>query len=255
MNYLKMAATLVVAATMSQAYGSPLAFGHFIVVKSQTGHLIAAPHGGFDLNTDHLTLRLIRRLGWSGVTATGFRQRTHLINVNRPTEGVGLSPEQERHTENAQIVFDEFIKKLDEASQGDVQFYVEIHGMSRIADEIQIATVGVAPSEAERIKKIFRLKLRELFLAQKYQPMIEGVDQIHFTAAATKKFGSLKSVSRALHIELPWGLRMQDMDKSVELLADVLPKIARLFDTKCAQQLGDVPPLKRLTPIWFEGEN
>lgn len=237
MNSLKISSAIVVAALVGQAHASPLGLGYFNTFKSDTRMMIAAPHGGFDLNTDHLALRLVRRLGWSCVVATGFRKKSHPINVNRPTEGVGLRSSQERHTEDARIVYDAYMKHVEESAPNGIDFYVEIHGMSRpeIYDHIQIATVGVSIEDAEKIKMLFQQEIEELGLS--YQVTIEGLDDIHFTAMGAKKFGSLKDVSRALHIELPWGLRVQQMDEGVELLAHVLPKAAALL-TDCPHRLA-----------------
>lgn len=230
-------AVLLVSALIGRAHASPLALGHFNAFKSETRKMIAAPHGGFDLNTDHLSLRLIRKLGWSGVVATGFRKDSHPINVNRPTEGVRLKSWQERHTEDARIVFDAFMNHVAEAAPSGLDFYVEIHGMSRpdISDHIQIATVGVSIDQAQAIKDFFEQALRGLGL--NYQTKIEGVDRLHYTAIATKSFGSLKSLKPALHIELPWQLRVQKMDKGVELLAKVLPEAAALL-IDCERRLN-----------------
>jgi len=229
MNSSKFSSALVVAALVGQAHASPLRLGYFNTFKSDSRMMIAAPHGGFDLNTDLLALRLVRRLGWSCVAATGFRKKSRPINVNRPTEGVGLKSSQERHTEDARIVYDAFMKHIEEVSPNGIDFYVEIHGMNRpeIYDHIQIATVGISTDDAEKIKRLFGREIAKLGL--NYQVTIEGIDDIHFTAMGAKTFGSLKDVSRALHIELPWGLRVQQMTEGVELLAAVLPKVAKLL--------------------------
>jgi hypothetical protein len=58
---------------------------------------------------------------------------------------------------------------------------------------------------------------------------VEGIDSINFFAAAAKKFGMLKEVKHAVHIELPWQLRTTDSKGAVAVLTDALPQISTWF--------------------------
>ena len=211
-----------------------LSFGTFTSDERHSPNLLTAPHGGFDLGTEVLTRDTARNLGWDSVIAVGFRQRSHPINVNRPTEGIGLAAAVEAHTDGAKLVYDAFHEKVfKDFEHGGPEFYVEIHGEGRaeLQGTIEIATVGVSPEQAGKIAAIFRAELKALALPTNYRVAIEGQDKIFFMASASKKIGILSEVHRALHIELPRKLRTEDPSSTIQLLTHALPRIADLLES------------------------
>jgi hypothetical protein len=185
---------------------------------------LSAPHGGFDWNTEHIAKDVAEQLGWSSLIAIGFRTLEKPINVNRPTEGVKLPPEQELHTADALIVFQKYQNLV---KQLDPQFYVELHGATLISNRIEIALNGVNKDIAREIKSIFEEEARRLNL--NISIGVEGLDTTHYQAPAAKKWGVLGQMSPGLHIELSPELRGRNLSPSVELLTYSLSRIKKLF--------------------------
>ena len=186
--------------------------------------LLAAPHGGFDLSTDEIVPPVAQKLNYSELVATGYRAYSHPINVNRPTEGIGLSSEEEKHTDDAAKVYAEWeadVMKVNPA------LYVEIHGEGKTSN-IEVAVVGFTQEQKTAIKKILSAALAPLYFKTNPEIKVEGLDSIHFTASAAKKYGVLGKVHRALHIELPWDLRRNEKENTTAFLIKALPEIARL---------------------------
>ena len=112
------------------------------------------------------------------------------------------------------------------------RLYVEIHGNSRkkSAGFLEIATVGFAASEAERV----RCLVNEALLGAQGPGLVakvEGADKIWYRARSTKRFGVLSRTARALHFEFPRRYRKAPLRRhTVEFLVAALPKIAAALD-------------------------
>jgi hypothetical protein len=167
------------------------------------GIVVAAPHEGFDIRTAEVASAAATVLGAGYVAATGFRTREHPINVNRPTEGAHLKPDEESRTERALTVFQAYHARLGEAARGPVRLLVEVHGNSRPENVglIEIATVGVSTPSAE----VLKVDLRSRFPAMRIA--VEPVDRVHYAATASKESGAMSRVPQAVHVELPKDLR------------------------------------------------
>ncbi|HYB43458.1 MAG TPA: hypothetical protein VEL75_16885 [Candidatus Methylomirabilis sp.] len=176
---------------------------------------MTAPHGTFDRGTAALALAVARRLDAGYVIARGFDPGVR-INVNRPTEGAGLSCDRETVTARAQQVYDEY-RRLVELAAGaaPLRLYVEIHGNARAetVGQIEVATKGIALAEAERVKAAYPALLARARGETASYPalalLVEPADQLRWTASCDKRLGVMASgaIRRALHVELPRAAR------------------------------------------------
>jgi hypothetical protein len=218
----------------------PPATGRFVVTKGRPGIVIGAPHGTSDSNTDIFGRDLAELTGWSLVVATGFssvggdRRR---LNVNRPTESVPGAPAWlEEQTEQARAVYETYRRRVDEAAQGPLLLYVELHGNGRqeSAGRVEIATVGFSRDDAWRLKTLFEL-IRDSRVTDaetpRLQVLVESLDPLLYTASAAKRWGILSHSTRALHIELPRVARAAYRELYTALLADFLQQSAAVLLT------------------------
>ncbi len=210
--------------------------GAFDVQKGRPGFVIAAPHGTSDSATDIIGRDLARLTGFGLVVVTGF---SHLdaegrrLNVNRPTESVpGTAARLEVETEAARRVYESYRRRVADAAQGPVRFYVEVHGNGRkeSAGRVEIATVGLGRDDAWRLKTLLELirdaRLREDQEIPRLEIWVEALDPVWYTASAAKQSGMLAASSLALHIELPRAARTAYRQAYTELLADFLVQSA-----------------------------
>lgn len=221
------------------AEGVPAAKGLFEIQRGRPGLVIGAPHGTSDSATDVIGRELARLTGFSLVVATGF---SHLdadgrrFNVNRPTESVpGTAARLEGETEAAREVYLAYRHRVEEAAQGPLRFYVEVHGNGRkeSAGRVEIATVGLSKDEAWRLKTLLEL-IRDARLGgqddtPRLEVWVESHDPIWYTASAAKQSGVLATSERALHIELPKAARTTYREAYTQVLADFLTQSAALF--------------------------
>jgi hypothetical protein len=199
--------------------------GTFTVFNRESPYLIAAPHGEFDENTAEITYDFCEQVRWDCLVAEGFRGSTARINVNRPTAGTRLA--QARFTEGAAAVYANYVKRIRRLSPR-VTFYVEVHGHKRAAlsEIIDIATIGVSPSQAVFMREV----LERAFAAhgiKQYTVRIDVLEPIRYNATHARKFGVLSFLSPALHIELPGSARREHRRELVASLTEALPIIAR----------------------------
>jgi hypothetical protein len=210
---------LVLACTLCGACATPmtkeqsLAYGSFEVVKGSTrypGVVLAAPHGTGDCNTGVFVKNLAIELGIAGVIASRFTRKEtgdYRINVNRPTEGAGLSPGQELHTPRAAHVWAEYRRLVLDAAGGRLALYIEIHCNNHppAREAIEVATVGVSYSKALELKRLYGEARDRAVTGQLPRAGIrmEPVDAIYFGAGGAKKLGSLGLSPVSIHVELP----------------------------------------------------
>jgi hypothetical protein len=215
--------------------------GTFQVVRGRPGVVIGAPHGTSDIATDLIGRDLARLTGFGLVVATGFSRLDadgRRFNVNRPTEGVaGAPPRLEGETEEARRVYDAYRRHVDEAAQGTLRLYVEVHGNGHAtsAGRVEIATVGMSREDAWRLKTLFEL-IRDARLQGSEVPRldvwVESVDPLRYTASAAKESGMLARPGRALHIELPRAARTAYREAYTGLLAEFLIQSATFLVTE-----------------------
>lgn len=197
-----------------------------IQIVGATAHpsaVVAAPHGANDHGTDDIVQRIVGLSNLSGVIAWDVvNPATDLrLNVNRPTEGAGLRPEEEPHTAEARMVYLAYLEKIQAAAGGKLGSYVEIHGndYKELADLIDVATWGVSAEEATAIKEA--LEATELPVSE---IRVEGISPVEKRAWANKLFGVITGSTRALHFELPRKLRKDGVirQRTAEALAAVI---------------------------------
>jgi len=213
--------------------------GRIEIQRGRAGFVIGAPHGTSDSATDLIARDLARLTGFSLVVATGF---SHLdaegrrYNVNRPTESVpGTAARLEGETEAARRVYLDYRRRVDEAAQGPLRFYVEVHGNGRkeSAGRVEIATVGLSKEEAWQLKTLLEL-IRDARLvgqdnAPRFEVWVESHDPIWYTASAAKQSGVLAASDRAIHIELPKAARTTYREAYTQVLAEFLVQSAALL--------------------------
>jgi len=221
---------------------STLSTGRIAARPGRPGFVVAAPHGGSDLNTDDMAVEIARRTGFGLVVATGFSMEpggglepARRYQVNRPLEGVpGRPPVEHVPSEAARQVYDAYEKRVLEAAQGPLRFYAEIHGNNRqdCAGQIEIATVGVDRELALRLRALAELirdaHLRGNHEIQRLDVLIEPADAVTYRASGAKRDGILRLPQRALHIELPRCARRDWRETYTSILADFLAQAVSL---------------------------
>ena len=221
---------------------STLSPGRIAARPGRPGFVVAAPHGGSDLNTDDMAVEIARRTGFGLVVATGFSMEpgggpepARRYQVNRPLEGVpGRPPVEHVPSEAARQVYDAYEKRVLEAAQGPLRFYAEIHGNNRqdCAGQIEIATVGVDRELALRLRALAELirdaHLRANHEIQRLDVLIEPADAVTYRASGAKRDGILRLPQRALHIELPRCARRDWREIYTSILADFLGQAVSL---------------------------
>lgn len=206
------------------------ALGSITLMDADSGYVIAAPHGKFDLNTDTIVSRFCAAIHWDCLIAQSFRSAEHPINVNRPTEGVNLASGEESRTPRAEAVYAKYLASFSAITANTTpKLYVEIHGNNREESKelIEVAIVGIEQDRAGRIRALLNTAL----LANGIEDVhvaIEGLDEIYFGAHATKTIGILSIVKPALHMEFPKNLRMDRIDATVNFLKLALPQVTTL---------------------------
>src|SRR5499426_1058989 len=206
------------------------------------GVVVAAPHGSSDARTGEMALEIGRRTGFGVVVATGFSLEPgtrdgsgRRYQVNRPLEGTpGRPPSAEVATERARAVYQAYEQRVRDVAQGPLTFYAEIHGNNHrdVANQIEIATVGVDRDAALRLRTLLELvrdaHLRANREAPRLQILVEPADSLRYAASGAKRDGILRLPRRALHIELPRAARLDWRDTYVAILADFLAQAVPL---------------------------
>jgi hypothetical protein len=224
------------------SFDSEVPRGHIAVRPGRAGFVIAAPHGSSDPQTGDFAAELARRTGFGLVVATGFAiepdapgRPGRRFQVNRPFEGVpGRPPAEEIGSEGARQVYLAYERRVQEAAQGPLAYYAEIHGNSRLesANRIEIATVGIDAGLAQRLRTLYEL-IRDAHLrghpkAARVDALVEPADRLVYGATGSKRDGILRLPARALHLELPRVTRTESRELYLAILADFLTQAATL---------------------------
>jgi hypothetical protein len=177
--------------------------------------VVAAPHGGFDLDTDEMARQAALLAGAGYVLASGYRTREHPWNVNRPTEGVGLAAAAETRSPEAAKVFEAYMARVEQLHP---RIYVELHGNSRAesAGAIEVAAKGLPPAALEALQAGFNRRLATFPPGCPRLPLaIEGFQPIHFHAEGAKQGGVFARLPQALQLEIPRAGRQDPRWRSV----------------------------------------
>lgn len=161
-------------------------YGSFNVFNRSSSTVIAAPHGTYDINTGEIVSSVCANVNFSCVIATGFTPKGTRININRPTEGVGIKSTKEPKTARATRAYTSFKKHVIDVAKPNLQLYVEVHGAG--VDGIEVATHNISAKESKLIKRI----LKEEWLKHNATLMpikVQGVDRIKMVGNAVKNFG------------------------------------------------------------------
>jgi hypothetical protein len=196
------------------AAATPPVAGRFEALPGDTGVLVAAPHGGYDLHSDDVARQVALATGAGYLLASGFRTFAHPWNVNRPTAGAGRSPDQEDRTPEAAGVYAAYARLVKAQAP---RLYVEIHGNARpeSAGWIEAATVNIPAPLAAAFQADFRSRVAALDATYpRYDLKIEPFDDIHYRATGAKQHGIFRHVPRGLHLELPKAMRLDPRVRS-----------------------------------------
>ena len=199
------------------------------VTDRDSRFILAAPHGHYDRHTGDIVDAVCGRVGWNCLVARGFRTDRDPLNVNRPTEGVGLAPREERHTDRAARVFDRYRAAWQALGGADAALYVEVHGNSRAesAGRLEVAVVGIAGDALAALECLLASALARAGL-DALEPWVEGRRRIWFRARSTKWYGILSDTPHALHLEFPRRVRdAPHRARVITFLTDALPTLER----------------------------
>lgn len=212
-------------------------------IEGEGSMVIAAPHGDRDKFTAEIVTTLCKRLGCAGVVAGDFvnPETSKRVNVNRPTEGAGIEPQEEVPTSLASSVYHRFLSAILKASGKKLRRYVEIHGNEHeeLAKRIEVATYNVPQRLSRRLVKEYKRSLDDaafdasdgvrenpIDLVQ-VELKVEGIDRIEKRAWANKLFGVLPLAEASLHFELPMTIRKDEQTR--EFYIDILEDVIRFW--------------------------
>ncbi|MBT9546218.1 MAG: hypothetical protein IV090_12575 [Candidatus Sericytochromatia bacterium] len=203
----------------SEACQTAAKYGSIEVLPESSPYILAAPHGIFDKHTGLLASQLCQALKWNCLIARGQRTEKQPINVNRPTEGVHLPSEQESHTPRAKEVFECYQSHLLALKRDRFKLYIELHGNARAESQgqIEIATVGLTPTQAQTIKVIFMAALKQTGLSPRLKIAMQDLDPLHFNHSGAKKWGVFQKVQPVLALEIPAWARKEPMARAALL--------------------------------------
>jgi hypothetical protein len=187
--------------------------GAFQVRKGRPGIVIGAPPGASDADTDAVARELARRTGFGLVVSRSSASR-------------------QQSDEDVQSALHAYRRLVVDAGQGPLRLYVEVHGNGdrASAGRVQIATTGLGPDDAWRLKTLFEL-IRDARV-EKPTPRLEmviesrtaGLQTVQVSAPA----GAL-GASRALHIDLPRAARTTYRENYTNVLAAFLTESATVL--------------------------
>jgi hypothetical protein len=167
---------------------------------------------------------------WHCLVAERFRTKAVPLNVNRPTERVGVSPNNELHSTRAAKIYARYLNAWQKLGGASAKVYLEVHGNSRkrSAGYLDVATVGWSRAELLALKQILSEGLESNGLGE-LKVLVEGVDQIYFRARSTKRWGILGQVSKGVHLEFPRRVRKtSNRGKVVAFLRSLMPQLEAL---------------------------
>ena len=209
--------------------------GYIAARPGRPGMVIAAPPGTSDGKTGDIAAELARRTGFGLVVATGVAREPDRAEANRSSEGLpGRPANQEFPTDDARRVDEAYEDRVRAAAQGPLVFYAEIHGNNRreAAGRIEVATVGVTPADALRLRALLELireaHLRSQASAPRLEVRVEPADPLVSAASGAKRVAILRLPERALHIELPRSARTEWQEVYTAILADFLSQAVAL---------------------------
>ncbi len=237
---------VVVAAQITLGLGAP----------EHAGRVVAAPHGGYDRETEDLARGVARRLDWGWATAVGYRSEPlrFWFDVNRPTERAWIGGDfgVDRVTARAQAVFEDYMRALARAGQqvgGErLELLVELHGHARRVrlggvnvrvQAIELATRGFTLTQLRRIRACYDRLQDDLPFYLRVPLAIDRLDDpyeyegwlipFYFHASEAQEQGSLHPAvaRRALHFELPPAVRTSSQARQAytRLLAELLAEV------------------------------
>lgn len=176
----------------------------------------AAPHVSFDHWSEYFCNRVATRFSLGWVVAKHYRDQDQLhipvsigrhLHVNRPTES-DKPGGSERVTERARAAYEDYVSALAEAGNGPLplDLLVEFHS-HRQSPHVEIATTGIDEASAKDLHNAWETLRKNS--PEIPELRIEPFHAVRFTAAGAKQQGSLQPAvcRRALHIEIPRGLR------------------------------------------------
>ena len=136
--------------------------GKFELVVGRPGSVVGVPHGTSDTGTLEIGRILCERLATGGVFVTGFwdAKTKQRVNVNRPSEAlVGSDSQMLRQwpSDRAIAANARYAALVKEAAQGPLKAFYELHSNHRasVANSIEVSTLGLRRSDAERFKAAF----------------------------------------------------------------------------------------------------
>ncbi len=176
--------------------------GDITVRPGRAGFVVAAPHASSDSRTADIAAAIAQRTGFALVVATG---------------PPAVAYEQ----------------RVQEAAQGRLGFYVEIHGSRQhdAAARIEVATVGMDAEFTQRLRALLELIRDAHVRARPGTPRLAVLMPAATTfsaPAAMRRDGVPELLTRALRVELPTVARTEARDAYTAILAEFLTQAATL---------------------------
>ena len=183
--------------------------GEFQVRKGRPGIVIGAPPGA-DVETDAVAREL--------ATRTGFGLVVGKSSAARQPSG-----------EDAPGTFQAYRRLLADAAQGPLRLYVEVGGDGdrASAGRVQVASTGLSPDDAWRLKTLFEL-IRDARVQKPTPRLLMLVDSrtANLQAVQVSAPAGAPGAQRALRIDLPRAARTTYREAYTNVLAAFLTESA-----------------------------
>ena len=173
--------------------------------EEMAGVIVGAPHGNTDLDAIALARQISDRTGAGLVAAYGFKSKR--LSVAQPLVRAVHDPKVPDDPLKRGSVFREFKKILYRTAQGELDFYVGIHGgISRDgAAGIEVTSNGFTFEELNVLKEFYiriRDGLVETNQIRKLSMAIDPLDQISWRIAGIRHHGVLMVAEKGLSIRI-----------------------------------------------------
>ena len=207
------------------------------IIEGDTRVVVSAPHG-HDRYTGELVRAICHLTGFAGVIACHEQDGPHRVNVNRPTEKAGVDPDEEEPTLVAARIYSFYLKDLMEASQGNLNLYVEVHSNDD-RPNMEVASHNVPPGVLIQVRELCREKVDA-------GTAVEGIDSLKRHAEGNKLFGCIDLFRSALHFEVTVGLRAPKLiPKTAVGIAEAIRMFAELSESNHLENFVSAVPFTR----------
>ena len=189
--------------------------GSFKIIDKDSNIVVSAPHGTYDINTGAITALICKELDVNCIITKGFMPKGTRINVNRPTEGVGIKSSKEPVTTRSKKTYKKYLNAITKVTNNNLKWYFEVHG-SKVKG-MEVALHNITQEEAIILKTILKEEW-STYSNNKVSIKVQGINKIKMTGNAVKKFGVVHEL-QPKYVQFEFSRKLR---KNKQLLSDFL---------------------------------